>query len=232
MIKTAMILAAGLGQRMRPLTNTIPKPLVSVAGKCMLERAFEHIKSAGISKIVVNSHYLAPLIEEFIKKNYPDTLVSHEEILLETGGGIKKALPLIGEGAFFSLNGDSIWTGANSLIAMEKLWDPIKMDALLLLIPRDKAYGYIGKGDFSISENGQLARPEKGQEAPYVYIGVQITHSAFFDGAPEGAFSLNVLWNKSLTQGRLYGCVHQGDWFHISTPEDLRAFEPMVGMSI
>jgi MurNAc alpha-1-phosphate uridylyltransferase len=225
-----MILAAGLGKRMRPLTNTIPKPLVSVAGKSMLERTFEHIESAGIPKVVVNSHYLAPLINDFLKNNYPETLVSYEEVLLETGGGIKKALPLIGEEPFFTLNGDSIWTGANSLSAMKKMWMPEKMEALLLLIPRAKAYGYTGKGDFFMSEDGRLMRPKKDQEAPYVYIGVQLTHPVLFEGAPEGSFSLNILWNKALQQDRLYGYVHQGEWFHISTPEDLSAFEPIVSM--
>lgn len=228
MTKSAMILAAGLGQRMRPLTNTLPKPLISVAGKSMLERTFEHLKENGISKIVVNTHYLAPLIEDAVKILHPETLISHEEILLETGGGIKKALPLLGEGPFFTLNGDSVWSHAQSLQAMEKVWDADHMDALLLLIPREKAHGYEGRGDFFLSAEGRLTRLGDAPSAPYVYIGVQLVSPCLFKAAPNGSFSLNVLWNEVLQKGRLYGLVHQGEWFHISTPEDLQKYEPMI----
>lgn len=228
MTKAAMILAAGLGQRMRPLTNTLPKPLIPVAGKSMLERTFAHLKESGISKVVVNTHYLAPLIEEVIKAHYPETLISHEEILLETGGGIKKALPLLGEDAFFTLNGDSVWSHSQSLPAMERAWNEDHMDALLLLIPREKAHGYEGRGDFFISPEGRLTRLGEALSSPYVYIGVQLTHPRLFQDGPDGSFSLNLLWNKALEKGRLYGLVHQGDWFHISTPEDLKMYEPMV----
>ena len=228
MIKNAMILAAGLGQRMRPLTDTQPKPLISIAGKTMLERVFEHLKTINVSKIVVNTHYLSPLMEDYIKNHHPETLISHEEILLETGGGTKKALPLLGEGAFFILNGDSIWSGGKGLRAMECAWDESKMDALLLLIPREKAHGYEGRGDFFMSLDGSLLRPEPAQNAPFVYIGVQIVSPLLFQNAPEGPFSMNLLWDKALQQNRLYGYVHQGDWFHISTSEDLQKYEPQV----
>jgi len=221
----AMILAAGLGLRMRPLTDTLPKPLISVAGKTMLERAFEHLDTAGISKIVVNTHYLAPLIEKTVP---PETLISHEDILLETGGGIKKALPLLGNGPFFTLNGDSVWTGSDSLKEMEKMWDASKMEALLLLIPREKAHGYEGRGDFFLSDEGRLSRRGDAPEAPYVYGGVQLTSSHMFEDSPEGSFSLNLLWDKTLQKGRLFGYIHEGDWFHISTPQDLARYEPLV----
>ncbi|HUX79694.1 MAG TPA: sugar phosphate nucleotidyltransferase, partial [Alphaproteobacteria bacterium] len=152
MIKSAMILAAGLGKRMWPLTETLPKPLIPVAGNTMLGRAFEHLKMTHVSNIVVNTHYLAPLVEDYIQKHHPDTLISREEILLETGGGIKKALPFLGKEPFFTLNGDSIWSqGSESLSAMEDAWNEKKMDALLLLIPREKAHGYEGHGDFFMS---------------------------------------------------------------------------------
>jgi N-acetyl-alpha-D-muramate 1-phosphate uridylyltransferase len=229
MIKSAMILAAGLGKRMRPLTDILPKPLILVGGKTMLGRAFVHLKMTKVCNIVVNTHYLAPLMEEYIQSHYPEMLISHEEILLETGGGIKKALPLLGEGPFFTLNGDSIWShGGEGLRAMEQAWDSEKMDALLLLIPRQKAHGYEGRGDFFISEQGVLSRPEKSQDAPYVYVGVQVVHPRLFQGAPEGPFSLNLLWDKALPKGRLYGLVHQGEWFHISTPGDVEKYEPLV----
>lgn len=221
----AMILAAGLGLRMRPLTDTLPKPLILVAGKTMLQRAFDHLHAVSISKIVVNTHYLAPLIEQAVQ---PGTLISYEDVLLETGGGIKKALPLLGNTPFFTLNGDSVWTGSESLKEMEKFWDANKMDSLLLLIPREKAHGYEGKGDFFMSEEGKLTRCGTASEAPYVYGGIQLTTSRLFDDSPEGAFSLNVLWDRALKKGRLFGCVHKGDWFHISTPQDLARYEPMV----
>lgn len=228
MIKSAMILAAGLGQRMRPLTNTLPKPLIPVAGKSMLERTFEHLKTAKVSNIVVNAHYLAPLIVERVQTLYPETAISHEDILLETGGGIKKALPLLGPDPFFSLNGDSIWSGPESLTDMGKKWDKQKMDARLLLISREKANGYEGLGDFFMDSQGRLSRPTKGENAPYVYIGVQLLTAQLFQDAPHGPFSINLLWDEALAKGRLYGHIHRGDWFHISTPQDLEKYEPMI----
>ena len=220
-ITSAIILAAGLGTRMRPLTDTLPKPLISVAGKSMLERAFEHLKEAKVSNIVVNAHYLAPLIEERVQAIHPQALISHEATLLETGGGVTKALPLLGDRPFFVLNGDSIWTGKPSLTHMNTKWDETQMDALLLLIPREDAHGYVGRGDFHMDPQGRLRRPEKGQEAPYVYIGAQIMNPPLFQHAPSGPFSLNLLWDKALESGRLFGHIHEGKWYHISTPEDL-----------
>lgn len=232
MIKSAMILAAGLGQRMRPLTNALPKPLISVAGKSMLERTFDHLKKAKISTIVVNTHYLAPLIVKHLKIMHPQTLISHEDILLETGGGIKKALPLLGDDPFFVLNGDSIWSGPESLSGMGNKWEEQEMDALLLLIPREKAHGYEGLGDFLMDSQGRLSRPKKGESAPYVYIGVQILTAQLFQNAPDGPFSINLLWDKGLEKGRLYGHVHGGEWFHISTPQDLEKYEPIILSSL
>ena len=223
-----MVLAAGLGLRMRPLTNTLPKPLIPVAGKTMLERAFEHLKQVGMTRIVINTHYLASLVEERAKSLWPDVLISHEKDLLETGGGIQKALPLLGEEPFFTLNGDSIWTHPESLQEMEKLWDDAEMDALLLLIPKERAHGYEGRGDFFLSADGRIFRPDSESSAPYVYIGVQRVSPRLFHKAPEGAFSMNLLWNKALQQGRLYGHLHKGEWFHISTPQDLKKYEPMI----
>ncbi len=226
MNRRAMILCAGLGTRMRPLTDTLPKPLIPVAGKTMLARAFEHLHAVGISNIVVNTHYLAPLIKKAVPS---ETLISYEDVLYDTGGGIKKALPLLGEGAFFTLNGDSVWTGSESLTAMDQLWDEDKMDALLLLIPRKKAHGYSGAGDFFLSPENKLSRRETALEAPYVYGGIQLISPHLFEDFPIEPFSLNVIWDQALQKGRLFGYVHQGEWFHISTPEDLKQYEPMVG---
>lgn len=263
MVKRAMILAAGLGQRMRPLTDTLPKPLISIAGKSMLDRAFDHLQRNNISSIVVNTHYLAPLIEKHIKSFYPQTLISHEEILLETGGGIKKALPLLvppslrtleeGEAIqrtekeldcfaalamtkeeelshspFFVLNGDSIWSNTNSLNEMRLKWDEKLMEALLLLIPRERAHGYEGPGDFHMDSQGRLTRPKEGEEAAYVYIGVQILTPRLFRDAPLGPFSMNFLWDQALDKGHLYGHCHKGEWFHMSTPLDIKRYSPMI----
>lgn len=225
MNRKAMILAAGLGKRMRPLTDTLPKPLISVAGKTMLQRAFEHLHDVGIFHIVVNTYYLGPLIEQSVPSN---TLISREDVLLETGGGIQKALPLLGKEAFFTINGDGIWSDSKSLLEMDKVWDDSKMDALLLLIPRERAHGYRGSGDFFLSSEGTLRRPEKGEEAPFVYIGIQLVSPRLFEDAPEGAFSLNILWDQAMEKGRLYGHIHKGDYFHISTPEELERYEPMI----
>jgi MurNAc alpha-1-phosphate uridylyltransferase len=225
MKKSAMILAAGLGLRMRPLTNTTPKPLISVKGKTMLQRAYEHLKTIDVASIVVNAHYLPDQIIAHAQALDPDILISEEEVLLETAGGIKKALPLLGEGTFFTLNGDTVWTGSASLKAMEQAWDSSKMDALLLLVPKESAHGYEGRGDFFLDPEGRLLRPQKEEAAPYVYMGVQLTHSPLFDEAPEGPLSLNVLWNKALAKGRLFGLLHRGDWYHISTPGDLENYK-------
>jgi MurNAc alpha-1-phosphate uridylyltransferase len=138
---------------------------------------------------------------------------------------------LLGCDPFFTLNGDSIWTGESRLKAMEMAWDPAHMDALLLLIPRERAHGYEGRGDFYMDAEGRLSRVGSSvdhDKAPYVYIGVQIVNPLLFQDAPEGPFSMNVLWNVALAKGRVFGCIHQGDWFHMSTPEDLAAFEPII----
>lgn len=221
----AMILAAGFGKRMRPLTDNLPKPLIVVGGRSMLERTFQHLTHLGIKDVVVNTHYLPHLLEEKARTLWPSVKISHEDEILETGGGIKKALPLLGEAPFFTLNGDSVWTHSEGLKTMEKTWDDKKMDALLLLLPKEKAHGYEGDGDFSLSSSGTLTRPQSSKPAPLVYIGVQLVHPRLFLDSPEGAFSMNLLWNKALDKGRLYGMVHEGDWYHLSTPHDVEKYD-------
>ena len=225
MITTAMVLTAGLGKRMRPLTTHKPKPLISVAGKTMLSRVFSHLQEAHLSKIVVNTHYLASQITEAVPAG---TLISHEELLLETGGGVKNALSLLGQEAFFVLNGDSVWTGSETLQKMNHLWNDSKMDALLLLIEKENAYGYQGKGDFFREPTGQLSRCGEAPEAPYVYGGVHILHPRLFENSPSGPFSLNLIWDKALEEDRLFGVPHNGQWFHIDTPEALKQYEPLI----
>ncbi len=223
-----MILAAGYGKRMRPLTDHLPKPLIPIAGKSMLTRTLEHLDRAGIQSLVLNTHYLASQLHDFVGMHCPHAQISHEETLLETGGGIKKALPLLGHEPFFVLNGDSVWTGPDSLKDMKKLWDEAKMDVLLLLIPHERAHGYTGNGDFHLLPDGRLTRPKEGESASYVYIGVQYIHPRLFNDVPEGIYSMNLLWDQALTEGRLYGYVHNGEWYHISTPEDVERYSPMI----
>jgi MurNAc alpha-1-phosphate uridylyltransferase len=223
MKRSAMILSAGLGTRMRPLTNKLPKPLIKVAGQTMLDRALDHLKKIGVSHIVVNTHYFAPLVQEHVKDR---AIISHEPILLESGGGVQNALPLLGSQPFFVLNGDCVWMGSNSLTKMEDVWDENKMDALLLLFPREKTTGF--EGDFLMSPEGKLTRRENLPEAPYIFTGVQILNSLLFQGVKLEPYSLNLIYNKALSKGRLYGIVHQGEWFHIGTPEELAKYEPMI----
>lgn len=228
-IHRAMVLAAGLGLRMRPITLTTPKPLVEVAGRTMLDRALDHLARAGIEDMVVNTHWLAERVKEHLA-GWPEVRLSHEPDLLETGGGVAKALPLLGHDPFFVANSDIIWTDGQSP-ALERLvqaWDTYKMDALLLLMPTAKAVGYEGKGDFFLDANGVPRRRRDPEVAPLLFAGVQILHPRLFEGCPEGKFSLNVLYDRALEEGRLYGLVHDGNWYHVGTPEALPEVEALL----
>ncbi|RAU23474.1 mannose-1-phosphate guanylyltransferase [Paramagnetospirillum kuznetsovii] len=229
MITHAMVLAAGLGLRMRPITLTTPKPLVSVAGRTMLDRALDHLGRAGIDNLVVNTHWLPDAIKEHLAGR-GEVRLSHEDVLLETGGGVAKALPLLGHAPFFVANSDIIWTdGATP--ALERLahaWVDADMDALLLLQPVKTAVGYDGKGDFFINANDTLRRRGEADSAPLLFSGVQILHPRLFEGAPEGKFSLNVLYDRALAKGRLHGLVHDGNWYHVGTPEALPRVEALL----
>lgn len=228
-ITHAMVLAAGLGLRMRPITLTTPKPLVSVAGRTMLDRALDHVARAGVDKIVVNTHWLAERITEHLAGRDEITL-SHEPELLETGGGVAKALPHLGHGSFFVVNSDIIWTDGTvpALARLARLWDPARMDALLLLQPVGSAVGYDGKGDFSLDAADVPHRRGDAPSAPYLFSGVQVLHHRLFEGAPEGKFSLNVLYDRAAAARRLFALVHDGRWFHVGTPEALPEVERLL----
>lgn len=227
-----MVLAAGLGLRMRPLTDTMPKPLIPVAGRCMLDRALDQLTAAGVRKRVVNTHYLADKVSEHLRHRQLDEgataeiAVSHEADLLDTGGGVVKALPLLGTAPFFVINGDILWRDGKepALRRLAAAWDDAAMDALLLVHPRDKAIGYDGAGDFDLSADGVLAR-RSGASAPFVFTGVQILSPRLLADAPSGAFSLNTLYDRAAAHGRLHGLAHTGHWFHIGTPDGLRLAE-------
>ena len=226
--KRAMVLAAGLGQRMRPLTDNLPKPLVKVQGEPMLDTILDRLQAHGIEKVVVNTHYLGEMIEAHLRhRTRPKIVLSPESDLLETGGGVKKALPLLGDEPFFVLNGDVCWldglTPALQRLAM--IWDEAEMDALLLLHPTCSAFGYEGIGDYLMDPVGRLRRRQERQIAPFIYAGIQILHPRLFAGAPEGSFSLNKLYDKAQEAERLWGLRHDGEWYHVGTPAELRAVE-------
>jgi len=226
--KTAMVLAAGLGQRMRPLTDKMPKPLIEVRGRAMLDTIFDRLEDAGITKVVVNLHYLGEMIEVHLKgRTTPEVVFSKEEDLLETGGGVTKALPLLGEDPFYVLNGDVCWLDGltPALQRLGAAWNDAEMDALLLLHPTVSAFGYEGIGDYFMDPTGRLRRRQERQIAPFIHAGIQILHPRLFDGAPAGSFSLNKLYDKAQEAERLWGVRHDGEWYHVGTPEELRAVE-------
>jgi len=225
----AMVLAAGYGLRLRPLTETTPKPLVPVAGRTMLDRALDSLAASGVAHAVVNVHHLAAQIERRLAERAgsgrkPTTEVSAEARLLDTGGGIRNALPRLGTAPFLAVNADIVWEDG-PVLALKRLadaYDETRMDALLLLIARERAVGFEGPGDFFRNDDGRLVRRGDESKAPYVYAGLQMLTPALFDGAPEGAFSLNRLYDQALARGRLFGLVHDGAWYHVGTPEALR----------
>ena len=229
----AMVLAAGLGKRMRPLTATRPKPLVEVAGRTMLDRALDRIRAAGVARAVVNVHYLADRVEAHLaaRDQRIDVRLSDERgELLETGGGVAKALPLIGADPFYVVNSDNLWIDGpvDTLKLLAQRWDGAQMDALLLLVPLARAQGYDGSGDFHMDPGGKLKRRNAMRVAPFVFSGLQMLSKRLLDGAPDGPFSLNWAYDKALADGRLYGLVHQGLWFHVGTPQAVTATEALL----
>jgi MurNAc alpha-1-phosphate uridylyltransferase len=222
-ITRAMIMGAGLGTRMRPLTDDRPKPMVTVAGRTLIDHAIDRLIAAGVTRVVVNLHYKAAMLQAHLSKRRDVEIVYSDETerLLDTGGGVVKAMPHFGGEPFFVVNSDSIWVegGAPPLSAMQKLWDAGRMDALLLLAEMETAMGYEGSGDFVLEADGKVARAKGRIEQPYAYPGVQIVHPRLFDGAPAGAFSTNVIWDRAIAAGRLTGCVLDGVWIHVGTPE-------------
>ena len=222
-ITTAMVLAAGLGKRMQPLTDTRPKPLVKLAGRALIDHALDRIADAGLTHAVVNVHYLADQMEAHLRvRSRPHITISDERgVLLETGGGIVRALPLLGAAPFVIHNSDSVWIepAASNIARLVSAWDGTRMDSLMLLAPRATSLGYDGEGDFQMLADGRLQRRARGDSAPYVFAGVSIAHPRLFDGAREERFSLNVLWDNAIKNGRLYGLLLDGTWMHVGTVE-------------
>lgn len=221
----AMVLAAGHGKRMRPITKHTPKPLIEVAGKALIDYALDRLKDAGVDKAVVNVHYLADQVEAHLaQRRKPEIIISDERTeLLETGGGLKKARAYFGCDPIFCTNTDAILLdegGAESCAMLTNLWSKTEMDALLLLVPIGKTSGYDGAGDFEKAPDGRISfRTE--DTAPYVFTGLQIISPSLIDEGPGGAFSTKQLWDIAAARGRLYGAVHSGSWLHVGDPEGL-----------
>ena len=235
-IRTAMVLAAGLGKRMRPLTATRPKPLVDVAGKPLLDHVLDRLRAAGVQRAVVNVHYLAAAVEAHLQDQAQglEILISDEtKQLLETGGGVINALPLIEDETFLIVNSDNLWVDGpvDSIQLLEQRWDEAAMDALLLVVPFSQAHCHPGVGDFVMDPMGRLARRAPGKPAPFVYTGVQIVSRRLFRDAPDGAFSMNILWNRAIAEGRVFGLVHEGLWFDVGTPPAIAKTEAILGMT-
>ena len=231
-----MVLAAGLGTRMGALSDTVPKPLVPVAGKPLIAHALESLEQAGVAEIVVNTHHLAAQIEAFLatqaaRPGAPSIHISREEERLETGGGIRQALRWFGDDAFYVLNSDVVVVerDAPALARLAETWDEQTMDALLLLCPVGRALGYGGAGDFFCHEDGRLGRRGKAQTAPFVFTGTQILHPRLFVDAPTRAYSLNRHYDEAILAGRLFGLVHGGHMLHAGSPDGLAAAETYLG---
>ncbi|HEY8593363.1 MAG TPA: nucleotidyltransferase family protein [Sphingomicrobium sp.] len=228
--RTAMIMAAGLGKRMRPLTATKPKPLVEVGGKALLDHVLEKLRAAGVQRIVVNVHYLAGALEAHLKSRADglEVAISDErDLLMETGGGLVKAAPLIDCDPFLALNSDNLWIDgpADALKLLASQWDGERMDALLLLVPQARAFNHSGMGDFHMDRSGRLRRRERSHVAPFVFTGIQIASKRLLRDAPEGPFSTNILWDRAMEEGRCFGAVHQGLWFDVGTPGAIKLTE-------
>jgi MurNAc alpha-1-phosphate uridylyltransferase len=235
--KVAMVMAAGLGKRMRPLTATRPKPLVEVAGKALLDHALDRLRSAGVKKAVVNVHYLPDVLEAHLKTKVQgiEIAISDErDCLLETGGGLVKALPLIDADPFLVVNSDNLWVDGpvDTLRQLAAHWDDERMDALLLLVPLARAHCHEGNGDFHLSSMGAVRRKRPGAAAPFVFTGIQMLSKRLFSGEiPEGAFSTNILWDRAIAAGRCFGAPHQGLWFDVGAPPNIRKTEEILSLS-
>jgi MurNAc alpha-1-phosphate uridylyltransferase len=233
--KSAMVLSAGMGTRMRPLTNKIPKPLVEVGGKALLDHVLDRLSDAGVQRAVVNVHHFAEQIERHLaSRTKPKITISDERgLLLGTGGAVVKALPQLGDAPFFHINSDSIWIDGvqPNLARLAETFDPASMDALLLLAPTTGSIGYAGRGDFAFGPDGRLRRRAEREVAPFVFAGAAILSPALFAGAPKGEFSLTDLFDRAALAGRLHGLRLEGLWMHVGTPDAIVLAERAIRAS-
>jgi MurNAc alpha-1-phosphate uridylyltransferase len=235
-LNRAMVLAAGLGTRMQPLTDTLPKPLVKVAGKALIDHVLDRLADAGVTRAVVNVHHMADQIESHLKgRTRPAIDISDERgELLDTGGGVVKALPRLGHAPFFHMNSDSMWVEGvtPNLSRLAELFDAECMDILLLVASTTASIGYEGRGDFLMAPDGRLSRRAERQVAPFVYAGAAILSPAVFSDAPQGKFSLNRLFDGAIAAERLYGLRLEGTWMHVGTPAAIEAAEAAISEGV
>ncbi len=223
-----MLFAAGFGTRMGSLTHDLPKPLINVAGRSLLDHALNLAQVPSVSRRVINLHYLGDQIAAHLVGR--NVALSWElETILETGGGLRAALPLLGPGPVMTLNTDAVWTGANPLTELAQAWDAGRMVALLLLVPTARACGHDGAGDFVLADDGRIVRAE-GRPG-HIYVGAQILDPAGLQTVPETAFSLNLIWDRLIAEGRAFGLVHDGDWCDVGRPEGIALAEAMLAQS-
>jgi len=230
--RSAMVLAGGFGKRMLPLTKDKPKPMVELKDRPLVDHVLDRLAAAGVTRAVVNVHYCADKLEAHVRRRtHPEILISDErQELLDTGGGVVKALPMLGAEPFLIHNSDSVWiesVGSN-LERLFAVWDPDAMDCLMLLATAATSLGYDGPGDFVMDKDGRLSRRGEREMAPFVFAGVSIAHPRMFEGAPEGPFSMNRLWDRAIDNGRLYGIRLDGLWMHVGTPEALNEAERWI----
>lgn len=230
---TVMVMAAGLGTRMRPLTECTPKPLIKVAGKPLIDHVLERLAAAGVRRVVVNVHYLPDQIEAYLGTHAHglDIRISDErDLLLETGGGLVRAAPLIDCDPFLAVNSDNLWIDGpvDTVRLLASHWDDERMDALLLLVPQARAFNHLGQGDFHMSRSGRLRRRQEKRVAPFVFTGVQMLSKRLLRDAPDGSFSTNILWDRAISEGRCFGAVHQGLWFDVGTPGAIARTEDTI----
>ena len=228
-----MVLAAGQGLRMRPLTLARPKPLAEVAGRALIDYGFDRLRQAGVRKAVVNVHYLPEQIEAWAQRqSSPEIVISDERAeLLDTGGGIANALALLSDAPFFVINSDSFWIdqGTPALERLRARWDDAAMDCLLLLCPLSRTVGYDGAGDFVLDSDGRVQRCAASRGEPLAYIGAYLVAPRLFNDAPEGKFSMNLLWDRAIAARRLFGIAHTGVWLHVGTPQAIGLAEQALG---
>jgi MurNAc alpha-1-phosphate uridylyltransferase len=226
-----MVLAAGLGTRMRPLTETTAKPLLRLGGRTLLDHALVHLADAGVKTAVINAFWQADAVEDHLASRPPPprTVLLREVELLETGGGVRAALPLLGDKPFYVVNGDAFWLNGpiSALRRLAAAWSD-DIDGVLLVHRTSHVHADVGLGDFALDKWGVPRRRGQREVVPYIYAGVQLIHARLLDGAPEGKFSMNRMWDKALETGRLRAVVHDGIWFHLSTPADLDDAEQIL----
>ncbi|MES3092753.1 nucleotidyltransferase family protein [Sphingomonas aerolata] len=232
--ETAMVMAAGLGKRMRPLTATRPKPLVEVAGKALIDHVFDRLQRAGIARAVVNVHYLADTLQAHVTDRYPEieVVISDERRrLMETGGGLVQARTLLGDAPVLVVNSDNLWIDGpvDAIRLLASRWDDATMDALLLMVPLARAHNHGGPGDFHLAADGRITgRRKPGRVAPFAFTGIQILHPRVIADWPEGPFSTNLFWDRAIAAGRAFGQVHQGLWFDVGTPAAIPRTEAIL----